>query len=123
MTDRCSRPTLIRSVDSAYARVVAVPPPPPGGIVEAFVHGVGISGIERVRTLLYRPHVRRVTVNGAHVYRLVPATAADGLLMDTSRGLDYRAPFSLSPGVRTLEITGASGRLRFDFYGLRVRAR
>jgi hypothetical protein len=120
VADRCSRPALIRSVDSAYGSVVAVPSPPAGDFVEAAVRGVGISGIERVRTLLFRAHVRQATVNGDRVYRLVPGTAGDGLLMNIARGLDYPAPFGLSPGARTLEITGESGRLRFDFYRIRV---
>jgi hypothetical protein len=121
VADRCARPTLIRAVDSAYGRVVAVPSAPSGAIVEAAVHGVGVSGLERVRTLLYRAHVRQAIVNGDHAYRLISATAGDGLLMDVTPGLDYPAPFRLSPQARTLEIIGASGRLRFDFYAIQVR--
>jgi hypothetical protein len=62
-----------------------------------------------------------VVVNGTTRYRLVPGTAADGLLLDAPRDVDFAAPFGLAPAARTIQFTGLSGALRVDLYSMRVR--
>src|SRR5205823_12643891 len=120
--DRCGATRLLGSVDSGYGRNVRVPRAGRNQVVFARIHGAGISGLERLRTLLYRSTFRNVVVNGgAAGYRLVPGTAADGLIMSAPRSVDFPVPYRLSPDVRTLELTGASGSLRFDFYAMPVR--
>ncbi len=74
-----------------------------------------------MRTLLYQPKLRYAQINGAARYRLVPGTAADGLIMSVGSGVDYPGAFALGPGVRTLRLTGSSGPLRVALYRIAVR--
>ena len=86
------------------------------------IHGAGISGLERLRSLIFRPKERRVRV-GAGSYRLVPGTASDGLMLRAGPGVpDSPGPFAQVPRIRHLELTGASGDLQFDFFRMKVRA-
>jgi hypothetical protein len=117
---RCGVPRHVASIVTQYGRTIVIPPGPAGGVLYARVLGAGVSGLERVRATLYRAKLRYVTINGAAVYRLVPGTAADGLILDIAPHLDYPAPFALSPAVRTLEFTGAWGALRLGLYWMPV---
>ena len=118
--DRCGEPRLIASVESSYGETVEVPRPPRGEVVFARIHGAGVSGLETLRALLYRAKLRYATVNGGETYRLVPGTAADGLLLRGERRITGRGPFAQAPGARTLELTGPDGALRYDFYAMAV---
>lgn len=73
------------------------------------------------RTFLYTAKFRYATVNDAAQYRVVPGTAADGMLLEAPPGVDYPAPFSLNPAVRTIRFTGSSGSLRVRIYWMPVR--
>jgi hypothetical protein len=120
--NRCGRPRPLRSVDSEYGRTIPVPPAAEGEAVFARIHGAGVSGLEKLRSLLFRARFRFVVVNGRAAWRLVPATAADGLIMSVPRAADFPGPgFALSPGARTLSLSGGSGPLRVDFYAMPVR--
>jgi hypothetical protein len=121
--NRCGRARLLGSVESAFGRTIPVPRAGQGEAVFARVHGAGVSGLEKLRSLLFRARFRFVVVNGRAVWRLVPATAADGLLMTVPRAADFPgSAFALSPGARTISFSGGSGTLRVDFYAMRVRA-
>ncbi len=119
--NRCGAPRLIRSIDARYGETVGIPAAPVGRVLYAKIHGAGVSGLERIRTLLYRAKYRFAVVNGDRVYRLVPGTAGDGLLMNAASGADYRGPFALSPAVHTIALTGSSGPLRIDLYSMQVQ--
>jgi hypothetical protein len=123
VASRCGPSTRVGSRDTRYGVTVRVPEPAKGRIVYAKVHGAGVSGLERIRTLLYRADVRHVVVNGTSTYRLVPGTAADGLIMDMAPGVDYPgpSPFRLSPGAHTIRLTGQSGALTIEFFSMVVR--
>jgi hypothetical protein len=119
--DRCGSPTLIRSVESSFGEQVAVPAPAKNEVVFARIHGAEVDGLERLRTLFFRSKLRFAVLNGTSVYRLVPGTAADGLLLRGGAGLAGGGPFSQIPQARTIELTGVSGELRFDFFRMTVR--
>jgi hypothetical protein len=121
VADRCGRLHALRSVNTTYGQTIAVPKAPPGAAVLAKVHGAGVSGLESLRTLFYRSDFRYATVNGA-TYRLVPGTAADGLLMSVPNAADFPGAFALSPDARQLALSGTSGDLRIDFYALPIRS-
>jgi hypothetical protein len=123
VASRCGTPELIRSLHTRYGATVNIPAPKPRGVLYAKIYGAGVSGLERIRTLLYRSEFRYLTVNGAARYRLVPGTAADGLIMATSPNVDYPGPYGLSPRARTIELTGVSGPLRIDLYWMSVSRR
>ncbi len=120
--DRCGEERRIDSVETSYGEPVEVPSGGPHEAVLARIHGAGVSGLERLRTALFRARFRFAAVNGgAETYRLVPGTATDGLIMSVPPALDFPSPFALSPGARTIELTGAGGELRIDFYALPLR--
>jgi hypothetical protein len=89
-------------------------------VVFVRIYGAGVSGLERLSTLLLRARTRRAIVNGSQSYRLVPGTATDGLLLWAGAQIGECAPFSLIPQARTIEVTGAGGDLRYSFFRMRV---
>jgi hypothetical protein len=119
-SNRCSSPELIRSVDASSGTTVPVPEPGRDEVVFVRIHGAGASGLERLSTLLLHARKRRVIVNGAQSYRLVPGTAGDGLLLWGSDRIAPTGAFSQIPQARTIAVTGTDGDLRFDFFRMRV---
>ena len=117
--DRCGEPELIESVEAAYGEEVAVPQAGPGEVVFVRIDGAAVEGLEKLRTLLFRARFRYAAVDGAS-YRLVPGTAADGLLLDGSPKLVGEGPWAEAPGAETIELVGLEGDLRYDFYAMSV---
>jgi hypothetical protein len=120
-SNRCSPPQLIRSVDASSGTTVRVPAPGRNEVVFVRIYGAGVSGLERLTTLLLHARTRRMIVNGSQSYRLIPGTASDGLLLWGSDRIAAGAGFSQIPQARTIEVTGANGDLRFSFFSMRVR--
>lgn len=118
--DRCGEPELVASVEARYGEEVEVPQAGPGEVVLARIEGAGVSGLESVRSLLYRARMRFATVNDGRRSRLVPGTAADGLLMNGPPELVGSGPFEQAPQAQTIELSGPSGDLRYDFYAMSV---
>jgi hypothetical protein len=121
--NRCGRPHLLTSARTSYGETVRVPASSKGEAVFAKIHGAGVSGLERVESFFARAHARYATVNGSKTYRLVPGTAGDGLIMSVPKGADFPGRgFSLSPNARRLSLTGTSGELTIDVFGMSVRS-
>jgi hypothetical protein len=119
--DRCGQPRLMETVRSEYGRSVAVPGAAADEMVFAKIHGAGVSGLERLRTFLFRATFRRVRVNDRTLWRLVPGTAADGLIMSIPETADFPGRgFTLSPGVHTFSVLGKPGSLTIDFYAMPI---
>lgn len=119
--NRCTRPQPIGSVEAASGETVRVPAPGRGEVVFARIEGVEVGGLERLLSVFLRARTRHAIVNGTRSYRLVPGTAADGLLLRGSERIGGGDAFAQIPGARTIEVTGTSGDLRFDFFRVRVR--
>lgn len=121
--DRCGRVRRVGHLETETGLPIRVPPPPPGTFVFARIHGLGVSGLEQLRTFLYRARQRTATVNGTRTWRVVPGTAADGLILAAAPGVDFPPPFALAPGARTLtlNVAGDPGRhIEIDFYAQEV---
>ncbi len=118
--DRCGEPEPIGSAQSAYDEKVSVPQARPGEVVFVRIHGAEVSGVESLRSLLYRANTRFAVVNGKKTYRLIPGTAADGLLLDGAPQLTGRGILAQAPQAETIELTGLDGGLRYDFYSMTV---
>lgn len=121
--ERCGRARQIGHLEIETGRPVRVPPPPPGTFVFARIHGLGVGGLEQLRTFLYRARQRTATVNGTRTWRVVPGTAADGLILAAAPGADFPPPFALAPAARTLtlNVAGDPGRhVEIDFYAQEV---
>lgn len=118
VADRCGAPRLLGRVEADTGAAVPVPPAPDGEVVFARVEGLGVEGLETLRTVLYRARDRWATVDGRHSWRLVPATAADGLILGAGERVDLPAPFALSPQASSVsfQVSGAHRRLTVSFY-------
>jgi hypothetical protein len=121
-TDRCGETRLVASVRLPWGRSIGVPAPSgPGRLVYVRIAGTAVQGLERIRSLLFKAHDREILFNRVDRHRLVPGTASDGLILQGSEGVDYRAPFLTIPqvgtvGVRMVDDHQPSGKLRYDFY-------
>ena len=121
--DRCGQVRRVGHLQIETGRPIRVPSPPPGAFVFARIHGLGVSGLEQLRTFLYRARQRTATVNGTRTWRVVPGTAADGLILAAAPGVDFPPPFALAPRAHTLtlEVAGDPGReIEIDFYAQEI---
>lgn len=121
--NRCSKPVLIGTVKARWGQSISVPSPPTRhSLVSVDIHGVGVSGWESVESFFYKPAERFVRLDGGTPARLIPGTAADGLPLRASAGLDYDAPFNITAHARTVAVlkqgTGVSTSrsITYSFY-------
>ena len=125
--NRCGEPQPLGSEAGAYGTPIPVPEAPPGSVVFARVHGVDVSGLERVRTALLRSKGRQVSFEGdpQPLYTLIAATAADGLLLRAPPRLDFPGPVGLAPKGDTvtffLEGGSADQPIEAEFFSMPVR--
>ncbi|HET7417595.1 MAG TPA: hypothetical protein VFJ61_08230 [Solirubrobacterales bacterium] len=119
--NRCGVPRPAGSVEAEAGEAVAVPAPGRGEAVFVRIHGAGVSGLERLGALLFHARVRRAVVNGDESFRLIPETAADGLLLRGNGPFAAPGPFSPFPQARTIAVSGAGDDLRFEFFRLQLR--
>jgi hypothetical protein len=124
--NRCGRATTIATVRARWGQTVAVPPPPANAAMLVRIEGVEPHGLESLKALIYRPDTRRILVNH-HAYRLVPGTAADGLVLWVPAMSDYTGPFALSQHAPTLAVwrntadLGGSGKITYRFQQIPIR--
>ena len=99
---RCGSATPVGVVHATTDEWIRIPAPPPRSVLFARVAGLGVGGLETARNLLYRARDRTVAFPGRGAWRLVPATAGDGLILRAARGADFPRPFGLAPDSSTL---------------------
>jgi hypothetical protein len=125
--DRCGRRRPLATVVAPPGRAVAVPDPGPGRAVVVEIEGVEPQGLERVRALLHRPAERRVRLDGGRDFRLVPATAGDGLLVRVPRAADWSPPLAADLRARSITVVSGAGGLTasdeitYRFHALPIR--
>ncbi len=122
--NRCGPPRSLGTVEATTDEEIAIPAPPSSrDVVFARLHGAGVDGLEKLRSTLYRARQRTVTLDGYAVWRLVPDTAGDGLIMRAAAAVDYPEPFQLAFNARTLsvQVQGAGPRsIGVEFFAMRV---
>lgn len=116
---RCSAPRPLRTVSAAWGERVAVPRPRSDhALVLVRVDGLEPHGLEQLKSLVMRPRARRVVLDG-QPYRLVAATAADGLLLSAPGGYDFPEPFAFAPNAGEIAIRRdggqPGGRIQYAF--------
>jgi hypothetical protein len=103
-SDRCGAPQPLGTRTAAWGAPVAVPAPRTrDALVIAHVEDAGPQGLERVLAFVLRPRRRWIALDGQR-FRLVAATAADGLLLSAPPKLDYPAQFAMAPRPRTIAV-------------------
>lgn len=125
--DRCGRPRGLGQARARFGEAIAVPrAPTPRSMVYVELEGVAVAGLERVRNALYRAQERFVTIDGQRNVRLVPGTAANGLIMRVGSAVDLPAPFGLDQGARGIVVTRGAGKqpdgeVRARFFAVELR--
>jgi len=109
-------------VHTGFGKDIAVPrlPSARDAFVIAKVDGIGVTGLERLRNLIYKAHDRAVFLDGLG-HKLTPETAADGLPLRAARGYDLPKPLTFVPEPRTIRFTRAGnghGDLTVSFYAV-----
>ena len=118
--DRCGPLVLAETVEASPGEPVAVPRPGPSQVVLVKIAGADGAFLDRLKSLFYRTGEQRV-VTSSGSYRLVAATAKDGLLLRIGRNLsEGRGRFALAPQSATVMLTGSPGELSFEFFRMDV---
>jgi len=123
--NRCGPEVKAGEVEGRYNEPIDVPPVGSDELLFARVEGVEPRGVGRLRTMVYKD-VRRLIAVDDRVYRLVGATAANGLLLSAPPSLDFPAPFAIAPNPTTITLGRddgfASGPDSFavEFFKVRV---
>jgi hypothetical protein len=111
--DRCGPARPLATVAARPGQGVAVPAAGPGDMVIARVEGLDGTVADRLRTLLYRSPTYTATLDRTSRYRLVPGTAADGLLLALPPAAGFDPAFGLT-GRRTELAVDAPVTIRFE---------
>jgi hypothetical protein len=117
----CGPPEALATVNARAGDTVTVPTEVrPDRFVILKVHGLEPSILGRIRAALLKAYDWWVRVDGTR-YRLVAATAADGLLVAVPPAADGTGRFAFGPPIRTISITrdlddrGSTAPLTFEF--------
>ena len=117
--NRCGSSRTLSTVRVPWGESVPVPTPARSrALLLVRIEGAGARGLEQLRTLLLRPDERWIALDGVQ-HRLVPATAADGLLLTVPPEADYPEPFAMAPNPSTIAVSRdggePDGELRYTF--------
>jgi hypothetical protein len=123
--NRCGSSRTLGTVGAPWGEAVPVPAPArPGALLLVRVEGAGARGLEQLRALVLRPHERWIALDGEQ-HRLVPATAADGLLLTVPPNADFPAPFAMAPNPSTIAVGRdggePDGQVRYTFVEVMIR--
>jgi hypothetical protein len=116
---RCGSPNRLETFRVQPGQWVAVPRAAPGRIVYASLH-IETGTANQVRSLLYKP--RTVSIEApARVYKLVPGTAADRLVMHLppQRGFPR---LGSEVDVNRFRVDGIAGAATVTFFSMPVRS-
>lgn len=123
-SDRCGPARLERTVQGRYGEAIEVPPPGEGEVVYVRIRGAEVGGLEKLTDFLLHARTRHVLLNGTTRFRLVPETAADGLLLAGDPTLvEPEGAYSPIPQAQTIEVEGPGGDLTFEFFAQKVAPR
>ena len=120
--DRCGPERDLGTVEAGWGDEVDVPS---GGSNEAVlvrIDGAGLGGLERLRSLFYKPERREIWMDGTG-FRLIAAVAGEGLLLHVPPALDHDGPFALAPNAGRIAVTKGDrdddgGELRYEFFAV-----
>jgi hypothetical protein len=127
--DRCGEPRPLRSetlVDLEHSRIPRSVGPDEA--VFARVHGLEPSGLERLRSFLYRAVDRKEYFDELYGYRVVPGTMADGVILRVPTKLNFESPFPVTPNAKTIGFETrpgfavSPGSYRIEYFALPVRS-
>jgi hypothetical protein len=119
--NRCDTPEPISTVKGEPGEEIQVPQAGHDQFVILKIKGAEIEGLEKIKSLLWKPPVRTAVLNGGQVtYRLVPGTTGDGLIVSRDPSLDGTGGFEELPQLSHIRIEGVSRPLEFSFYRIDI---
>ena len=96
---RCGAERPLKTVKAKLGVPAAVPPPPDANsAVFVRIDGIEVKGLEKLRATLYRALERHIAFDGGRINRLVPGTAADGIVLRVPPRADYPTAVRARPG-------------------------
>jgi hypothetical protein len=120
--NRCGSPRKIGSVRTRVGEHFAVPSGSKRGMIVMDIRELGTPLWDRVRSLIFRRKGLYVIVNGAAIFRVIPSTAVDRMIVRIPDDLDYRA-YPLSIDAKTMAFFdnwggggGPGPSMTVDFY-------
>lgn len=120
--ERCGADRPLGAVEGKAGEPVPVPAPRPGEVVSVRIEGASVSGLERLTTMILHARIRRLVVDGERSYRLLPETAADGLMLSADPAVVADlGVFSPVPQARTIAVEGAGDDLVYEFFATPVK--
>jgi hypothetical protein len=124
--DRCGEPRPLGSAEAPIGEPIPVPEAPPGELVFAEVQGIQVTGLERLKAMLYRADARRVSFDAGPGYVLIAETAAGPLLLRAPPRVDYPDDFAIAPNADEVTFMRDGGpeddTITIDYYSMPVRA-
>lgn len=121
--NRCLRPARkIKTVSAPWGATVTVPAPSnANAFVYVKIDGTEVTGLEKVRDILFRPYERQVALDGIK-YRLAPGTAPVGSIITAGPRADLPGPFAFAPNAKVMAVgraghnNGSKTQIRYSFY-------
>jgi hypothetical protein len=122
--NRCEASKLISSVKANPGQDISIPQAGRNQLVILKVEGAAIKGLERLTSLVWKPPIRTVGIDGGpSVGRLAPATIGDGMIVSVDPSLDGSPGAELLPHLDQIRIDGVSRQLDYKFYRVAVHTR
>ena len=122
-TDReCGQPVMLSSVTKPAGAPVIVPDAPPGTFLTVRVRGVDKGLIEDLRGLVWKAEEWYIRMDRAPIRRLVPGTAADGLLLAVPDSILMHGDYAFGPPVKSIRVeagkdgSASSALLTYEFW-------
>ena len=125
--DRCGDPRPLATHTGTFGAPIPIPDAPPGHVIFARTESLELSGLERLRSTVFRSQNRQVVFEGdPFVYNFLPGTSGNDLLLGAAPGIDYPEPYSLAPAASSVtflfEREALDRKIALDFYAMPVRA-
>jgi len=108
--DRCGPERPLKTVVTANSERVPLPATRPDEALLVRVEGLGVGGVERLRSLLYRAQNRHVLFDDT-LWNMVGDTAGGGLLLRVPRWADFPGKFALDGRSETVGFERVGGFL------------
>jgi hypothetical protein len=108
--NRCARERPLATVIAGNAEGVSLPPTRPNEALIVRVDGLAVTGVERLRTLLFRASGRIAVIEG-NPWNMVGETASDGLLVRVPPWADYPGLYRLGRDIDEIGFGRAPGFL------------
>jgi hypothetical protein len=119
--DRCGELEPISTVTGQPGEAVKVPQAHRGQMVVMKLQGLEIEGLEKLKSLLWKPPVWTAVLNGGEVsYRILPGTSRDGMVVSRDPSLTGEGAFEQLPQVKDVAIEGVDRAIEFQFYRVKV---